>query len=416
MSDKSVSARDFALRLLGIGADPADDNFTALQKRLTVGLTLIESIVGLLWGAFYFAFGAGPPAAIPAGFGIFSLIHTGVFAATRHLAAYRTIQLGLVLLLPFLLMVSLGGFMPSSAVILWSGLCPLLSLLIGGLRQTIFWFVAFVALLVAAVFLDPLLNPVILPAPLVTALFAANIAGVMALVFGALYYFVGQRDYFQARSEMLLLNVLPKDIAEILKDEQRTIADYHEEASILFADVVQFTQLSAAMTPLELVTILDEVFLAFDRLVEKYGVEKIKTIGDCYMVAAGVPRPRADHAQALANLALDIQVLIAERRYGGRHLDFRIGINSGPVVAGVIGRRKFIYDLWGDAVNVASRMESQGQSDAIQITQATYELIKGEFVCSAQGKINVKGRGEIEVWHVLGRVEGSYAPPLAPHD
>ena len=156
------------------------------------------------------------------------------------------------------------------------------------------------------------------------------------------------------------------------------------------------------MAPMALVGLLDEVFLCFDHLVEKFGLEKIKTIGDCYMVAAGVPRPRPDHAHALARMALEMHASINERLFGGQRLAFRIGMNSGPVVAGVIGRKKFIYDLWGDAVNTASRMETHGSGGTIQITRATYELIQDEFVCEPGGRIDVKGRGEMEVWRLVG--------------
>ena len=149
--------------------------------------------------------------------------------------------------------------------------------------------------------------------------------------------------------------------------------------------------MAATMTPMRLVDLLNEVFQCFDDLVEKYDLEKIKTIGDCYMVAAGVPRSCPDHARVIVNLALDMRAAVTERKFGDRELAFRIGINSGPVVAGVIGRKKFIYDLWGDAVNIASRMESQGQSQSIQITSNTFRLLKDEFVCEAKGTIKVKG-------------------------
>jgi adenylate cyclase len=205
---------------------------------------------------------------------------------------------------------------------------------------------------------------------------------------------------------MLLLNILPKEISEALKAEQRTIAEDYDAASILFADIVNFTPMAATMTPSRLVSLLNEVFQCFDELVEKYDLEKIKTIGDCYMVAAGVPRSRPDHAQAIIDLALDMQKAIAEREFGGRRLAFRIGINSGPVVAGVIGHKKFSYDLWGAAVNVASRMETYGQSGAIQITRNTCELVRRDFLLEAKGTVNVRGAGELEIWHVLGRKPG----------
>jgi guanylate cyclase len=164
--------------------------------------------------------------------------------------------------------------------------------------------------------------------------------------------------------------------------------------------------MSVQMDPVELVKLLNEIFSHFDELVEKNGLEKIKTIGDCYMIASGVPRPRADHAQVLLQLALEMQAFSRQYRFAGdKQIAFRMGINSGPVVAGVIGRKKFIYDLWGDAVNVASRMESQGQSGAIQITDDTYQLVKDVFVCEPHGMIEVKGRGQMKVWHVIARTD-----------
>lgn len=156
-----------------------------------------------------------------------------------------------------------------------------------------------------------------------------------------------------------------------------------------------------------MVDLLNEIFSHFDTLVEKYNLEKFKTIGDCYMVAAGVPRPRTDHAQVLSRLALDMHAYIQSQTFNAsRPVSFRIGINSGPVLAGVIGRKKFAYDLWGDVVNTASRMESQGTSGMIQITRNTYELIKNEFVCVPRGTIVVKGKGEMEVWYIVGEKTG----------
>ena len=206
------------------------------------------------------------------------------------------------------------------------------------------------------------------------------------------------------QAEQLLLNILPLPVAEKLKYQytgKQTIADSFT-ASIMFVDIVNFTELSSTMQPGELVAFLNELFSHFDMLAQAYGVEKIKTIGDCYMVAAGVPYPRPDHAHVLVRMALTIQAHIRRQNFQGYKPTFRIGINTGPVVAGIIGRQKFIYDLWGDAVNVASRMESQGTAGAIQITQRLYQLISDEFVCINQGLIDVKGKGPMAVWHVVG--------------
>jgi guanylate cyclase len=386
-----------------VGDAPTDSTERALQKRLIVLLS-----VGLLpltfgWSAIYFAAGAPYSAAIPGLYTILAPINTAVFAWTRNLAFYRFIQLLMFLILPWLLMMSLGGFRDSSVVIIWAALCPLAALLLEDLRQTVFWIAGFILLLIASAILQPYLVPVGLPEKFVTWFFVLNVGAVIAIAFALLYYFVGQRDFFQERSETLLRNILPKEISEALKANQQPIAAHYEEASILFADVVEFTPMAATMTPMRLVDLLNEVFQCFDDLVEKYDLEKIKTIGDCYMVAAGVPRACPDHAAVIVNLALDMRAAITGRKFGDRELAFRIGINSGPVVAGVIGRKKFIYDLWGDAVNIASRMESQGQSQCIQITGNTFRLIKDDFICEAKGTVKVKGGDELEVWHVLGR-------------
>jgi class 3 adenylate cyclase len=207
----------------------------------------------------------------------------------------------------------------------------------------------------------------------------------------------------RARSESLLLNILPAEIAQTLKEGPGTIAQRFDQASVLFADMVGFTPLSAEMTPEEMVELLNTIYSFYDSLTEKYGLEKIRTIGDNYMVASGVPRPRPDHAKALARMALEMRDYFKDAsRLAIDGLNFRIGINSGPLVAGVIGYKKFQYDIWGPTVNTASRMESQGLPGKVQITQATYELLKDEFVCEPRGRLEVKGVGEVQTWFLAG--------------
>ena len=181
------------------------------------------------------------------------------------------------------------------------------------------------------------------------------------------------------------------------------IADDYQETSVLFADVVDFTPMSADMSPPELVGLLNDLFSAFDGFVDELGLEKIKTVGDEYMVAAGVPEPRPDHAHAVAELALLIRDYLTHREFDGHTITMRIGINSGPVVAGIVGTHKFAYDLWGDVVNTASRMESSGMPGAIQITPATYALVDDAFVCEPRGAVSVKGKGEMTTFLLVGR-------------
>ncbi|MFE1744897.1 adenylate/guanylate cyclase domain-containing protein [Coleofasciculus sp. H7-2] len=212
--------------------------------------------------------------------------------------------------------------------------------------------------------------------------------------------------YQQEQSERLLLNVLPESIAKRLKLEQNTIADSFAEVTVLFADIVNFTELSAYKPPKELVNLLNKIFSAFDHLAEKHGLEKIKTIGDAYMVVGGLPIPREDHAEAIAQMALDMQQAIANLNdKTGESFSIRIGINTGSVVAGVIGIKKFIYDLWGDTVNTASRMESHGLPGHIQVTDSTYKLLQNRFLFKERGVIHIKGKGEMTTYLLIGKVK-----------
>lgn len=207
-----------------------------------------------------------------------------------------------------------------------------------------------------------------------------------------------------ARSEGLLLNILPAPISARLKETQESIADGFAEVTVLFADIVGFTELSQKLTPAELVDMLNRTFSSFDDLAERLGVEKIKTIGDCYMVAAGLPEKHPDHAFRVAEMALGMrEALDRINREGGYSLRLRIGIHSGPVVAGVIGKRKFIYDLWGDTVNTASRMESSGTPGEIQVTEEVYAILRDTYEIESRGTIKVKGKGEMSTYLLKAR-------------
>jgi guanylate cyclase len=304
----------------------------------------------------------------------------------------------------------LGGFFNSSAVILWSLICPLGALLIGQRQHAHWWFLAFLGLVIVSGVIqrDAHLTSN-LPPWLVIMFFVANIGTVSAVAFILLRYFIGQEMRFlkllrleEEKSEHLLQNILPREIAAILRDRDETIAEHYDSASILFADIVGFTALSEELSPIEMVDLLNEVFSRFDSLVSKYSLEKIRTIGDNYMVVAGAPQRRMDHAQAMAYLALDMRTYIEEYQRKDGRLNFRIGIGTGPVIGGVIGRQKFHYDVWGDAVNVASRMESHGLPGKIQITRGTYELLKDSCICVPRGKVLIKGKGEMETWFLEG--------------
>jgi adenylate cyclase len=361
---------------------------------------------------------------VPLGYFAVLLGAVAVFSRTRDFGRLLLVSQVAILLAPTLSMAPLGGFLDSGGVGLWGILAPLGALVFGDVRSAVRWYVAYVVVFLGSGIAGELAGGVSPEVPrwFTSTMLALNVTVGGAIVFTLLAVFAAERRNAlaalrdeQLRAENLLLNILPRSIADQLKAETRTIADQFSSASILFADVVDFTPLAERLPPTEAVSVLDHLFSHFDALAERYQLEKIKTIGDCYMVAAGVPSPRPDHAHALAGLALDMQAAMRSvDEVGHLGLELRIGINSGPVVAGVIGRKRFLYDLWGDAVNTASRMESHGTSGRIQITRATKDLLEEEFVCEPRGTIQVKGKGEMEVWYLVGRRAGSAAELRSP--
>jgi guanylate cyclase len=395
----------FLSRVEKVGADPADSEEIRIQKRMLVAITGLVMVFGAVWGAAYWLLGEPLAGAIPGGYSLLTFINLVVFSKTRQYQLFRALQLLFFLALPFFLQVALGGFVGSSAVILWALTAPLGALVMQGRRESVPWMIGFGALLLVSLLVQPemVINNNLSPT-VVGVFFLLNLLAVSFVVFIVLNYFVGQRDRIQGqleveqeKSENLLLNVLPQRVADDLKEKGETKAEAHESVTVLFADSVGFTVFADSVSPDEMLGVLSEVFTGFDEIVNRHGVEKIRTIGDAYMAASGVPVGRQDHADAMAKVALE---MIAQVE--GIDLDFRIGINSGSVVAGVIGTTKFQYDIWGDAVNTASRMESSGEQGRIQIGESTYELIKERFICEPRGTVNIKGKGELATWWLIG--------------
>jgi class 3 adenylate cyclase len=404
-------------RLARIGADPQDDADLRQKKSLLVLLAIMVLPVSVVWGSLYLGFGS-PVGIVPFIYFAVSAGSLVVFAKTRNFRLLLMIQLVDILATTTAGQMLVGGFLAAGGVGLWGILAPLGALVFLEVRQAVHWFGAFVVVFVVTGLLGEAFFPdADLPVAFTTTMLALNVVGAGSVAFLLLATFANQRDAAlralraeQHRSESLLMNVLPSSIAERLKAATQSIADHFDSATILFADVVDFTPLSGRLPPAEVVGILDQLFSHFDRLVERYGLEKIKTIGDCYMAAAGVPDPLPDHARKAALLALDMRSAVSTSAIAGQPgLELRIGMNSGPVVAGVIGTKRFLYDLWGDSVNTASRMEANGTPGEIQITRTTYELLKDEFVCRRRGTIEVKGKGQMETWYLEGRASDVHA-------
>ena len=410
--DRIRAAADrITARLMLVGADPEDDDDLRARKALLVLISVLILPIAALWGALYLSFGS-PVGVVPLVYFGILLGAIAVFSRTGDFPWLLRVGQVDILLAPTLSMIPLGGFLLAGGVGLWGILAPLAALVFSDVRSAVRWYVAFIVVFLGSGIVGEVIGPVWqeLPGWFTSTMLALNIAVGGTMVFTLLALFASQRSEAlaalrveQAKAENLLLNILPRSIADRLKAQAQPIADQFGSASILFADVVDFTPWSERLPPAEVVGYLDHLFSHFDELAERHGLEKIKTIGDCYMVAAGVPTPRPDHAGALALMALDmLDAMRSDEGVGSLGLELRVGINSGPVVAGVIGRKRFLYDLWGDAVNTASRMESHGTPGRIQITRATYELLTEDFECEPRGTIAVKGKGEVEAWYLIG--------------
>lgn len=402
------------MRWLGVSWNPEGKGH---RREMFMAVSVAASLAAVLvWVPTYLFFDELLSAAVPGGYALFTFGSLRINRSFPNFRVWQFSQLALTIALPSVLMLSLGGFVEGSAVILWAILAPMGALVFGTKRQAVGWFTAFAGALAVAGLLESVVRgPNNLPEAAKTFFFVANLGVVSAIAILLLRHYVGQQRLMlrllageQEKSEKLLLNVLPEGTVGRLKDGDGTIADYYSSVSVLFADVVGFTAMSAGASPEKMVGVLNEIFSRFDELAVEYGVEKIRTIGDGYMAICGAPLERPDHAERLAQMALDMAASEMPE-VDGRRCELRIGINSGDVVAGVVGTTKFHYDVWGDAVNVAARMESQGVPGRIQVGPGAYALLKDSFVCEPRGVQEIKGRGGMETWF-LGPSTSTTAP------
>ena len=399
-----------AVASLGVGPEDSED-----ERLRKVTLTLAASLIAtmaIVWVATYWRLGLWRSGAIPFAYQVATILGLVMFARTKRFGPFCTSQLAMMLALPFLLQASLGGFRTSSAVELWAVTAPLGALLLQGPRTATPWFAAFVVGTVGSGMLESSIHGEgDVPTSIVVTFFVLNLVGVFTTVFVLLRYFIVERDRAlqalrveQDRSERLLLNILPVMIADRLKDAPEVIADAFDSVTVLFADIVGFTPYAKDRPPAEVVAVLNRLFSGFDDLADHHGIEKIKTIGDAYMVAAGLPVPRVDHQAVMAEMALDMCDEVERFRVDtGLDLTVRVGIDTGPVVAGVIGHRKFSYDIWGDTVNMASRMEAHGMPACIQVTQGLYLALRDDYVLHERGTVDIKGQGPTTTYLLASR-------------
>lgn len=424
-STQTTTTLRFIDKLRNAGIEPGDSEDLRLNKTLLVFATGLITVTIMLWVAIYSFLGQKFSTTLPL---IFQLLLVGnmlIYLQTRNFGFFRVSQLGLFLFLPFAAQWTAGNFITSSGVILWALLAPVGAMLCIGVRESAGWFVAWAVLTAlsgAADFylLDPALRPVsVVNLRTSIAFFALNFIAVSAILYLLLHFaFVEKKNIQikleeagakiqveQERAEKLLLNILPGPVAERLKASDQTIADGFADVTVMFADIVNFTQIAANLSPAQVFSMLNRIFSAFDELAEKYGLEKIKTIGDAYMVAGGLEANRPDYTQAIADMAIEMRsILTRDMQVNSKHLEIRIGIGTGPIVAGVVGKKKFIYDLWGDTVNIASRITSEGVPGMIQCDATTYRRLSDSFSFHEPQTIYLKGKGNMPVYRLIGRL------------
>src|SRR5882672_8616278 len=408
-----------------------DSEEDKLHKTLAIFACGLMGFGAMLWLAIYHFMGIRFSATVPLCYLAVSAASLGLYLWKGNFQLFRFIQTSLFLFVPFIMQWSIGSYVSSSGVMLWALLAPVGVMIFQGPRESLPWFFAYIVMTAVSGFFDYYLGVGTqqgVNMQTIGVFFALNFAAMSTIVYLLISHFVRQRDKLadrldeqhkllqqeQEKSERLLLNILPGPIAERLREQHATIADGFADVTVMFSDIINFTRLSEEMPPKFMVTMLNEVFSHFDLLAEKYGLEKIKTIGDAYMVAGGLDvhhrsdhatAPERDYSSAMCDLAIEMRdymnTLSGVRR---SRLQIHVGIGTGPVVAGVIGMKKFIYDLWGDTVNIASRVTAEAGASTILVDATTYRRVRHLFDFEGPQMLTVKGKGEIAAYRLLGRL------------
>jgi adenylate cyclase len=407
-----------------------DNERDRLNKTLAIFACGLMSFGAMLWLAIYWAMGIKFSATVPLCYLALSGGSLALYLWKRNFELFRFIQVSLFLFVPFIMQWSIGSYVSSSGVMLWALLAPVGVMIFQGPRESLPWFFAYIVMTATSGFFDFYLGEGAqqgVTMQSIAVFFSLNFAAMSTIVYLLISYFIRQRDKLQEhvdnqhrllqleqeKSERLLLNILPGPIADRLKEQHMTIADGFADVTVMFADIINFTQLSEEMPPKFMVTMLNEVFSHYDRLAEQRGLEKIKTIGDAYMVAGGLDlhhrydaehKAAADYTTAICDLALDMRDYMNTQAGVKRaRLQIHVGIGTGPVVAGVIGMKKFIYDLWGDTVNIASRVTAEATAGMILMDNTTYRRVRHSFEFEGPHTISVKGKGEVTVYRLIAR-------------
>lgn len=422
-----IPGRDLISRLGAAAIDPADNEDLRLRKTLLMFASGLMNTAAILWLGIYWWMGLKLPTTIPFGFQVLSALVLFIYLKTRNFDFFRLAQLSLFLFFPFVIQWSIGSFVSSSGIALLALLAPIGAMVVYGPRESIPWFFAYVVLTIMSGVFDFFLasgEDYGMPLKTVAVFFVLNFTIISSMVYLLLRYFVQERNRFERKlaeqnelirverekSDRLLDSILPPHVADRLKSQPGTIADGFADVSVMFADVVDFTRLAEELTPNQVVSFLDELFTQFDRLTIKYGLDKIKTIGDAYMVVGGLTGDRINYVDHTADMAMEMLELTRNdptlHRLG---IQLHVGIATGPAIAGVIGATRFIYDLWGDTVNLASRLTSEATAGQILVDKITNRRLGHRYSFDAPRDIPIKGKGSTTVYRLTGKIYSGQA-------
>ena len=421
--------RTFLARLRSAGIAPGDSNDLRIKKSIMVFAMGLMTAAPMFWLALYWLLGPQLSATLPFTFQLLSVATLVIYILTGRFRLFQYAQLGLFLFFPFVAQLSIGNFISASGVVLWGMLAPIIAVPVLGPRESMPWFAAHVTILAICGFIDFQLAGAASATPQVSAsvsvvFFALNFVAISCISYFLLRYAALQKETYQGeledahrllqieqdKSERLLLNILPAPVAARLKKDDGAVADGFADVTVMFADIVNFTHIAEGMAPSQIFHMLNKIFSGFDALADKHGLEKIKTIGDAYMVAGGLNLGEGpDYTHKIADMALDMREMLAhDRSVNDLGLEIRIGIGTGPVIAGVVGKKKFIYDLWGDTVNMASRITSEGVPGMIQTDATTYRRLQSSFDFYPPQTLYLKSKGETVVYRLIGRATAAH--------
>jgi class 3 adenylate cyclase len=415
-------APGFITRLANAAIDVNDDEVMRLRKTTLLLASGLMNVAAILWLAIYWWMGLKLPTTIPLGFQVLSTLVVYTFLRTQNFELFRIVQLALFLFFPFIVQWSIGSFVSSSGIALLALLAPIGAMVCYGPRESIPWFVAFVVFTVVSGIFDFYLasgDSYGIPMRTIAVFFVLNFTIVATMMWLLLRYFVQQRDTLQEqlsrqhalveiernKSDQLLKSLLPEHVAERLKRNPGTIADGFADVSVMVADVVGFTRLAEELTPKQMVSFLDSVFSRFDELTDKYALDKIKTIGDAYLVAGGLEGDDTDYVDRTANMALDmIEIARTDPDLHRHGLQLHVAIATGPVIAGVISSKRIMYDVWGDTVNIAFRLTGEAANDTIVVDKTTYRRIGQRYKFEGEREVKVKGKDVMSIYCLAGKI------------